>query len=393
MKSKKDMSEQDINNTQAEQTTATSTDEQAEQPSAETSGQGVAEQSGGESAKSKKSAKGAKGAKDGKKSAASAKEQTRLKKEWEDSIVASKKVKHEEMRRKLKRAMLIMLVFSLIVTSIVYVMLLFIQENNIRITASNRNKEKSISLSMDNDFWTPYLNAEGPEKMWNISYDSRYGTEKVDTKAEIREKLELDNVEIGAQNGQQFIRFVFMLKNTGNEAAHINYEMTLEFDKQKRLHDAVRVAWGQSFKNEDHELDKETDVKVYAALSQNERLLGSNINAKGDGTYRTIEEGLIEYVAYPNEFTTQVHKNDKYYYVKNYETTVDSATRIEDMNHGFVATTPFHSDKFVFKREANMGKGDIMYCYVSIWLEGSDFECINDRLGGYCKLGLNFYAS
>lgn len=391
MKSKKDMSEQDINNTQAEQTTATSTDEQASQPSAETSGQGVAEQSGGASAKSKKSAKGVKG---GKNAAASAKEQARLKKEWEDSIVASKKVKHEEMRRKLKRAMLIMLVFSLIVTSIVYVMLLFIQENNIRITASNRNKEKSISLSMDNDFWTPYLNAEGPEHMWNISYDTRYGTERVDTKDEIKEKLELDNVVLGAQNGQQFIRFVFMLKNTGNEAAHINYEMTLEVDnKQKRLHDAVRVAWGQSFKNEDHERAKNTEVAIYAALSKNERLLGSNINAKGDGTYRTIEEGLIEYVAYPNAFTTHVHKNDKYYYVKNYETTVDSAIRAEDGKNGFVATTPFHSDKFVFKREADMGKGDIMYCYVSIWLEGSDFECINDRLGGYCKLGLNFYAS
>lgn len=68
-----------------------------------------------------------------------------LEKEWEDSIVASKKVKREEMRRKLKRAMLILLVFSLITTSVVYIMLLFVQENNIRITASNRNKEKSIS--------------------------------------------------------------------------------------------------------------------------------------------------------------------------------------------------------------------------------------------------------
>ena len=213
----------------------------------------------------------AKGAKSGKKSAASKKEASRLKKEWEDSIVTSKKVKREEMRRKLKRAMLIMLVFSLIVTSLVYVMLLFIQENNIRITATNRSAQKSISLSMDNDFWTPYLNADGPEHMWNISYDVRYKTEQLDTIAKVAEMLEADEVQLGTQNGEQFIRFVFMLKNTGNEAAHINYEMTLEFDKHK-LHDAVRVMWGQSFKNETVELEKNTDVEIYAALSKNERL-------------------------------------------------------------------------------------------------------------------------
>ena len=235
------MSEQEINNTQAEQTTAQ--DEQSDQT----------EQSASEQpAKSKKSAKGAKG--DKKSAVATKKEQARLKKEWEDSIVASKKVKREEMRRKLKRAMLILLVFSLITTSVVYIMLLFVQENNIRITASNRNKEKSISLSMDNEFWTPYLNAEGPEHMWNISYDVRYKTEQLDTIAKVAEMLEADEVQLGTQNGEQFIRFVFMLKNTGNEAAHINYEMTLEFDTHN-LHDAVRVMWGQSFKNETVELE------------------------------------------------------------------------------------------------------------------------------------------
>lgn len=373
------MSEQEINNTQAEQTTAQ--DEQSDQTE-----QSASEQS----AKLKKSAKGAKG--DKKSKSASKKEQARLKKEWEDSIVASKKVKREEMRRKLKRAMLILLVFSLITTSVVYIMLLFVQENNIRITASNRNKEKSISLSMDNDFWTPYLNADGPEHMWNISYDVRYKTEQLDTIAKVAEMLEADEVQLGTQNGEQFIRFVFMLKNTGNEAAHINYEMTLEFDKHK-LHDAVRVMWGQSFKNETVELEKNTDVEIYAALSKNERLAGSNINAKGDGTFRTAEEGFIEYVAYPGDFTTQVHKGDKYYYVKDYESTVDIDKRFDDMANGFFATTPFFSDEYVFQREADMAKGDIMYCYVSIWLEGSDFECIDDRLGGYCKIGLNFYAT
>ncbi len=382
------MSEQDKNNAQAENTAV---EEKSEKAAENTQSAPQATESSQD--KPQKSAKSAKGGK--KSAAANKKEQARLKKEWEDSIVASKKVKQEEIRRKVKRAMLIMLVFSLIVTSIVYVMLLFIQENNIRITANNRNKEKSISLSMDNSYWTPYLNAEGPEEMWNISYDHRYGfpTEYADSIAEVVERLEADKVELGAQNGEQFIRFTFMLKNTGNEQAHINYEMTLEFDKHA-LQDAIRVTWGESFKNEDVETDKRTDVEVYAALSKNERLAGSNINAKGDGTFRTAEEGYIEYVSYPGVFTSQVNKNDPYYYVKDFESTLkDIDQRAEERANGFFATTPFYSDEYVFQREVDMAKGDIMYCYVSIWLEGSDFECIDDRLGGYCKIGLNFYAS
>lgn len=379
------MSEQDKNNVQAENTAVEEKSESASQsaPQATESSQG----------KPQKSAKSAKG---GKKSAAAAKkEQSRLQKEWEDSIVASKKVKQEEIRRKVKRAMLIMLVFSLIVTSIVYVMLLFIQENNIRITANNRNKEKSISLSMDNSFWTPYLNADGPDQMWNLSYDPRYTfvTEKIDNIAQVVERLDADNVELGTLNGEQYIRFTFMIKNTGNESAHINYEMTLEYDKHA-LQDAVRVMWGQSFRNESVELENNTTVDIYAALSKNERLAGSNINAKGDGTFRTAEEGYIEYVSYPGVFTSQVNKNDPYYYVKDFENSLtDIEQRAEERKNGFFATTPFYSDEYVFQREVDMDKGDIMYCYVSIWLEGSDFECIDDRLGGYCKIGLNFYAS
>ncbi len=393
------MSEQDKNNQQAENTAAEEKSVKAAensqsanpQPSDNSSAPQKAESSQDKPQKSAKSAKGGK-----KSAAADKKEQARLKKEWEDSIVASKKVKQEEVRRKVKRAMLIMLVFSLIVTSIVYVMLLFIQENNIRITANSRNKEKSISLSMDNSYWTPYLNAEGPEEMWNISYDHRYGfpTEYADSIEEVVERLEADNVELGAQNGKQFIRFTFMLKNTGNEQAHINYEMTLSFDKHA-LQDAIRVTWGESFRNETAETDKRTDVEVYAALSKNERLAGSNINAKGDGTtFRTAEEGYIEYVSYPGAFTTQVNKGDPYYYVKDFESSLSTIDqRAEERANGFFATTPFYSDEYVFQRETDMAKGDIMYCYVSIWLEGSDFECIDDRLGGYCKLGLNFYAS
>lgn len=345
---------------------------------------------------SRKSAK--RSGKVSKKSArASARETARLKKEWEDSIVASKRVKREELRAKLKRAMLIMLVFALIVTSVVYVMLLFIEENNIRITVTNRNKEKSITLSMDNEFWTPYLNADGPDDIDNITYNTNYsGIEHPDNVSDVPGLLNVEDFKIGSDNGEHFIRFTFMLRNNGSSDAHVDYEMTLDFDNYN-LHEAVRVMWGENYKNQYGEVydsadsEKRTQTAIYAALSHSDRLAGTSIN---EG--RTVEDGFIEYVAYNQKIDSSVTEGSAYYYVSAYENELaeaDDETRIDATHNGFWATTPFDSDEYVFRRSADLSKGDIMYCYLCIWLEGTDFECIDDVVGGFCKMGINFYAS
>lgn len=325
---------------------------------------------------SKKSAKERKAEK--KTARADAKEQSRLNKEWEDSIVASKRVKREENRRKLKRAMLILLVFALIVTSIVYVMLLFIQENNVRITANSRTQDKAIALSMDDEHWTPYLNAQGPETLWDISYNKAYGREQVKTIEEVTALLEADDFVTGAMNGKDFICFTFMLKNVGDNDALVNYEMTLEND-QHNLQNAVRIMWGESYKSGEYP----TDVKVYAALSDDQRLAGTNINVN-----RTSEDGFIEYLAYP------VGSDNSTFDLIEYESTLaDYESIMASREAGYIATEPFFSNDFIFKRETQLAKGDIMYCYVCIWLEGSDFDCIDKAIGGYCKLAINFEAT
>ncbi len=358
------------------------------------------------------------------------KETARLKKEWEDSIVVSKKVKAEEHRRKLKRAMLILLVFSLIVTSIVYIMLLFIQENNVRITVSNRTDENIISLSMDNENWTPYLNAVGPDNIWNISYSREYDTESGDvikTLDEVRAFISMDNIpedlspsvgdssgvgdgsgesgeerewfRLGAMNGTNYIGFAFMLKNLGENDASLRYEMTLETDSGDHdLHEAVRVIWGESYRL-DH-TGENTTVECYAALSSNPRLAGTRINLD-----RTEEDGYLEYIAYPKgSFTPGEPLYDLLAYENGrpagqggpvikgiYESGNDNA-RVEAERNGYIATVPFHSDDFIFQKESVLKQGDIMYCYVCIWLEGSDFDCIDSAIGGYCKIGINFVA-
>ncbi len=306
------------------------------------------------------------------------KEKSRLKKEWEDSIVASKRVKAEERRRKLKRAMLIMLVFALIVTSIVYVMLLFIQENNVRITASSRDQNKSISLSLDNATWTPYLNAQGPEHIWDISYNKAYEREQIKTVGEVRDFLSGEEFMPGLYNGENFICFAFMLKNNSDGPASIDYEMTLENDDYN-LQNAVRVMWGTSMKS-----SGETKVDVYASLSHNEKLAGTNINVE-----RSPEDGYLEYVAYP------VGSDQPHYDILEYEAELNDIDKIHEAERaGYFATTPFFSNKYVFQNigETVLAKGDIMYCYVCIWLEGSDFDCVDDVIDGYVKLGINFTA-
>lgn len=309
------------------------------------------------------------------------KSEAKLKKEWEDSIVASKRVKREEIRRKFKQAMVIMLVFALVVTSIVYVMLLFIQENNVRITANSKDKDTSISLSMDNSMWTPYLNAHGPESIWDISYNTVYNREKIDTVDDVRNKLSADYVQVGAQNGEKFIRFVFMVKNTGKYDATLNYEMTLNYDR-RGLQDAVRVMWGESFKSGDPEGEDFVDVRIYASRSTNGRLKGTQANYGA-----TEEDGFIEFVAYP------FGSDDPSFNLLEYEQSLQSPDAYANAREkGYFATTPFVSENYVFQEHATLAQGDIMYCYVCIWVEGSDFDCVDSALGGYVTLGINFTA-
>ncbi len=334
-------------------------------------------------------------------------EDARLYKEWRDSIVANKRVKREENRRKLKRAMLIMLVFALVVTSIVYIMLLFVSENNVRITATPKDPDKAITLSLDNEHWTPYLNAQGPETLWDISYNKAYGREPLKTIDEVRAMLNPANIPdnplgdggegeepsltptgfiLGEQNGKDYICFTFMLKNEGQSDATINYEMTLEYDDDHDLHEAVRVMWGESFRNDT--TGEKTDVTVYAALSDNPRLANTSINLNNGMTQET---GYLEYVAYPQG---SYNPGERYYDLSVYENEVyGSNDIIAAETAGYIACAPFANEQFVYQRETTLEMGDIMYCYVCIWLEGSDFDCNDSAIGGYVKMGINFIAS
>lgn len=313
------------------------------------------------------------------------KELAQFQKEWENSIVSNKRVKREEFRRKFKRALLFLLVVSLIITSVVYIMLLFLDENNVRVTASS-TKGKRISLSIDNEMWSPYLNGKGPDQMHDISYSKVYNKEEVPTIEDVKALLrDPENFVPGSQDKNGYICFGFMLRNDGDEEAAVEYEMTLAYDKVRNLQNCVRVMWGTSFKND----PGYAEVDVYAALSYDQRLYGTMIN---DG--RTFETGFIEYIAYP---PGSDNPRDENYNIADYERRMVQAGEDEEAwLNGFRKTKPFYSEDYVFKFDGEnavtLQGGDIMYCYVVIWLEGSDFECVDSAIGGYVKMNINFNA-
>jgi len=356
--------------------------EAPETPQEEPKGKGKKEKPQKESKADKKAARDAK------------KEKAQIQKDWENSIVTNKRVKREEMRRRLKRAMLFMLVVALIITSVVYIMLLFLDENNVRITASSKSKGKVISLSMDNTTWSPYLNGKGPENMTDISYNpTDYSTEDTlpISRKDIRNKLlNTETFEPGSKSDKDYICLAFLLRNDGGEDAMIDCEMTLEYDDQRNLQKSVRVMWGTSFKNH----PENTNVDIYAALSDNQRLYGTIINSSiwdeelGMYRRRTSEDGFVEYAAYPVG-----SDRPEFDMIADWENTL---TEREDYNdivtNWYFETTPFYDNEHVFKYTDTIEAGDIMYCYVVIWIEGSDFDCVDSAIGGYVKLNINFNA-
>lgn len=336
-----------------------------------------------------------------------AKNKSRAQKEWEDSLVAHKRVKREEMKRKMKRAMLILLVFSLILTSVVYIMLLFIEENNIRITASSK-EEKSISLSFDKVTWTPYLDVDGPENMWNISYNPVYKLDDIPTLGEINAMLiDAESGQIGGNHSaENVIEFCFYLRNNSDVAVPYTFEMLLE-SNDKGLEDCMRVIWANHYigTNPDREDRPETSINCYASLSKDPRMEYNTLGGNGI----EYEGGGVEKIAYPQGSETFTQEQLIMYeqgktlgYNGQYKDINLNGPTGEPMypsianyleETGYVNTTPFFSDEYVFHEESYLDVGEMLCVYVCIWIEGSDFECVDSALGGYITLSITFTAN
>ena len=317
-------------------------------------------------------------------------------KEWEESIIANKRVKRELTRKKVTKALALILILSLLLTSVVYVMLLFIEENSIRITATSKD-QRTISLSENGDIWAPKLNVEGPDQMWNMSYNPEYEKENLSKQTVPTYESLVEMITSSSQNTSvsgmlstkedSYIAFSFMLRNTSDimtENIPFAIRMYVESSGQKRkygLIDTIRIMWIEEYGNIAEHIQDEKHSGVYATASTNEQV----INMQYQLFNLTDEEGnkptsVPEKWAYPSKMVN----DSKKMLDLNYEWTE------EDISNGFKDTIPFASSDTVFEYESYMVPEEVVRFVVVVWIEGSDFECDDDALESFVTLGIDF---
>ena len=344
----------------------------------------------------KKSKKDKKAEANAEKEKLSAKEKAQ--KEWEDSIVANKRVKRELTRKKVTKALALIIILSLLLTSIVYVMLLFIEENSIRITA-NSNKEKTISLSNDGDIWAPVLNVEGPDKMWNISYNSEYEDKSISDQTvpsieyfrSVIDASQDDASITGMLSTKEdnYIAFGFMLKNTSELSAEnisINIKMNIEASGKKYQYgivDAIRVLWIEEYGDVAAHILDDNHTGVYASKTKNQAIIDMQyelFNVTDEEGNKPIE--VVEKWAYPFGMVNDAEQKIK----------MDYAWTDEDVQRGFQDTIGFISDSAVFDYESYLVPQEVVRFIVCVWIEGSDFDCNDGALESYVSLNIEFNA-
>ncbi|HPD02965.1 MAG TPA: hypothetical protein P5161_06560 [Eubacteriales bacterium] len=167
-------------------------------------------------------------------------------------IVTSKRVTRNIRSKFLRKLLLVIMSVALLVTSTVYIMLLLIEDNSMRIYVGQTEAGKSLTLCSDASFSRPtaYLTVNGPRVMDNITYDwlfTRYGIDETD----FGQSLE------GNFSGENHIAQTFYLKNNGT--GDVQYVTSIKLlGSFKGMEDAIRVL-----------VVKNGDVNIYATLSVN----------------------------------------------------------------------------------------------------------------------------
>jgi len=344
----------------------------------------------------KKSKKDKKSEANAEKEKLSAKEKAQ--KEWEDSIVANKRVKREITRKKVTKILALVLILSLLLTSIVYVMLLFIEENSIRITANSKD-EKTISLSNDGDIWAPILNVEGPDKMWNVSYNPEY--DKKGISPQTVPTIDYFQSIIGAATDDtsitgmlstkedNYIAFAFMLKNTSDLSAeniNINIKMNIETNTKKNnrgLADSVRVLWIEEYGDVAAHILDENRTGVYASKTKNQAVIDMQyelFNVTDENGEKPTE--VVEKWSYPMGMVNDAQQTFK----------LDYKWDETDVEKGFKDTIGFVSDDAVFDYDSYLVPQEVVRFVVCIWIEGSDFDCNDAALDSFVSLNIEFNA-
>ena len=155
-------------------------------------------------------------------------EVTEKEKKTKDEVYISKRV--NSLYRKTKRRRVI---FTVVLVLFILNLMLYIgislesdEDQPVKISVS-KNQTSALTLS-DNNFkdQTPYLHAQAPEEITNITYSSIPLTD-------------IDSI-YGSHNGENYVAYTFDLKNTSEQVLNVEEELIIT-STTKGIEKAIRV--------------------------------------------------------------------------------------------------------------------------------------------------------
>ncbi len=270
-------------------------------------------------------------------------------------IVHSKDVAKKMKRRTVSKWVALLLLIALFVTGSVWGVLSLVDYNSMKVLIDKEST--GIALSEDKAFTKPATNitVKGPSRMKDITYTD------IDWESEVLNKEGSHPSEKG------YIAYTVFLKNVADYKS-LKYVTRLTIPKHdKGMQKAIRImVLTTRYDSEGKELAP--DVKIYAQKK---------------------EDGTPEHIAYDSD------QLDVQRPIPLDKLNLGSAVKLQDN-----VTTPFVEKREEYTKDEtfyvdlilgqDLNGGEIVKYTVVMWFEGSDAQCVDNILGGYCVVRLEF---
>jgi archaellum component FlaG (FlaF/FlaG flagellin family) len=262
-------------------------------------------------------------------------------------IIKRKRVRQKARRKTVSLVMIIFVLVALLITGLVYGVLTFIDFNSFRISVERTNLNY-LSLSEDYEFTNPssVLSLSGPKNMDNWTYDWLPITKLLN--------------EEGSLSGDNYIACAFYLQNIGEESVFYSENITLT-NVYKGLEDTIRILLIKQIVSEDESgnvIYSDPEYRCYAKVSGDD--LTPEYVAGGNG-----DEKIPVPVSDPNN----INSSSPWYTIPFYAA-----------NSGVVLDAVYYPLK----------AGEKIRYAMAVWIEGTDPECTDDKLGGKVSYTFQF---
>jgi hypothetical protein len=270
-------------------------------------------------------------------------------------IYVRKSVERRVHRRKLATVFLVFILISMLLAGTVYAVLAFVDNNDFRITIERGRGVLALSENANLSNKTTQLTTRGPSEMMDMTYSSlpflQFRTQD------------------GSYNQADFYASSFYLTNLGDKPCEYRELITIT-DAYNQLEDCVRVLVIRELLQPDG-----NGGYVQASLNEDYQNMQWTCYAKAK------EDGTPEQVAYDigrdgGKLNTVTDPN---YGVKDKKSPW-MCTNFVKSNTGVVTDPDYHT----LEPDARM-----RYTIV-IWIEGTDPDTIDDRIGGKITMRFGF---